>query len=87
MMNFKKTCPQLLASICLAQSGRARPPVLRNSCPRPNSALDTSYNAKGRDIGNVIVQHRVGGKLVDAAHDLTFAFVFHAFIQGGALYK
>ena len=86
-MNFKKTCPQLLASICLAQSGRARPPVLRNSCTRSNSALDTSDIAKGRDIGNVIVQRRVGGKLVDDVHDLTFAFVFYAFIQSGTLYK
>ena len=55
--------------------------------PGQNSALDTSDIAEGRDIGNVIVQRKVNGKLVDAAHDLTFAFVFHAFIKGGKLYK
>lgn len=55
--------------------------------PGQNSALDTSDIAEGRDIGNVIVQRRVGGKMIDVAHDLTFAFVFHAFIKGGTLYQ
>jgi hypothetical protein len=55
--------------------------------PGQNSALDTSDIAEGRDIGNVIVQRRVGGKMIDVAHDLTFACVFHAFIKGGTLYQ
>ena len=51
-----------------------------------NSALDTRLIAKGRDVGNVIVQPRAGGKLVDVVHDITFAFVFHAFRPNGKIY-
>ena len=51
------------------------------------SALDTPDIFAGRDIGNVVVQRRTAAGLVDEVHDLTFAFVFHAFVKGGTLYK
>ena len=51
------------------------------------SALYNSYNAEGRDIRNVVVQRHIPKGLVDAVHDLTFAFVFHAFKKGGTFYK
>ena len=35
--------------------------------------------SEGRDIGNVVVQRRENGALLDVVHDLTFAFTFHAF--------
>ena len=44
-----------------------------------NSALDTAEIAKGRDVGNVLVQRRSGDGLNDIPYDVTFAFVFHAF--------
>ena len=50
-----------------------------------NSALDTREIAKGRDVGNVIVQRRDGDTLWDIAYDVTFAFVFHAFKPGGKI--
>ena len=40
-----------------------------------NSALHTAEIAKGRDVGTITVQ-RDGS---DVAHDITFAFVAHAF--------
>lgn len=43
-----------------------------------NSALDTRSIREGRDVGNVTVQ-RNG---VDVVHDITFAFVYHAFHDG-----
>ncbi len=55
--------------------------------PGQNSALDTGNIAKGRDIGNVVVQRRTPKGLVDEVHDLTFAFVFHAFRKGGTIHK
>ena len=51
------------------------------------SALDTSDIFAGRDIGNVVVQRKSAAGPVDEVHDLTFAFVFHAFVKGGTLYK
>ncbi len=48
-----------------------------------NSALDDPRIAKGRDVGNVAVQRRVGDALEDAVYDVTFAFVFHAFHPDG----
>jgi hypothetical protein len=51
------------------------------------SALDTSDITQGRDIGNVIVKRRTSSGYVDAIHDLTFAFVFHAFVRDGKLHK
>jgi hypothetical protein len=55
--------------------------------PGQNSALDTSDIVEGRDIGNVVVQRRTANGLVDAVHDLTFAFVFHAFRKDGIIHK
>ena len=52
-----------------------------------NSALDSSEIAKGRDIGNLVVEQNAGGGWVDAVHDLTFAFVFHAFVPDGVIHK
>jgi len=55
--------------------------------PGQNSALDTGNIADGRDIGNVVVQRRTARGLVDEVHDLTFAFVFHAFRKSGKIHK
>jgi len=51
------------------------------------SALDREEIFRGRDIGNVVVQRKTPTGLVDAVHDLTFAFVFHAFIKDGKIHK
>jgi hypothetical protein len=53
--------------------------------PGQNSALDTREIAKGRDVGNVIVQRRDGDTLRDIAYDVTFTFVFHAFKPDGKM--
>ncbi len=50
-----------------------------------NSALDTRRIRDGRDVGNVVVRRRQAGGLADIAHDITFAFVFHAFHPDGTL--
>lgn len=55
--------------------------------PGRNSALDARRIAEGRDLGNVVVQRRTGDGLADAVHDLTFAFVFHAFVPGGTIHN
>lgn len=55
--------------------------------PGQASALDASDIFAGRDIGNIVVQRKTAAGLVDEVHDLTFAFVFHAFVRGGTLYK
>ncbi|MHA1599025.1 MAG: DUF3179 domain-containing protein [Alphaproteobacteria bacterium] len=47
-----------------------------------NSALDTQTVADGRDVGNVVVMR--DGK--DIVHDITFAFVFHAFYPDGVIH-
>ena len=52
-----------------------------------NSALDSGTIAEGRDLGNVVVERRKGGAWVDEVHDLTFAFVFHAFVPDGKIHK
>lgn len=51
-----------------------------------NSALDTRDISKGKDVGNVIVQRKTAHGLVDAVHDVTFAFTFHAFKPKGKLH-
>lgn len=53
--------------------------------PGQNSALDHGQIAKGRDVGNVVVQRKKNGALVDIPYDVTFAFVFHAFHPEGQL--
>ena len=52
-----------------------------------NSALDSREIAEGRDIGNVVVQRRTADGLSDEVHDLTFAFVFHAFVRDGTIHN
>lgn len=52
-----------------------------------NSALDTRFISKGRDVGNVTVQRRTDDGLKDELHHVTFAFVFHAFHPEGRLFK
>jgi Protein of unknown function (DUF3179) len=52
-----------------------------------NSALDSAVIASGRDLGNIVVQRKAESGWKDAVHDLTFAFVFHAFVPGGVIYK
>ncbi|MCY4479390.1 MAG: DUF3179 domain-containing protein [Rhodospirillales bacterium] len=45
-----------------------------------NSALDSRRIAKGKDVGNVVVQRACGdGSLEDVPYDIAFAFAFHAF--------
>jgi hypothetical protein len=53
--------------------------------PGQNSALDHFQISKGRDIGNVTVQRDVDGTLEDAVYDVTFAFVYHAFMPDGII--
>ena len=48
--------------------------------PGQASALDTGRIAKGRDIGSIRVRDAQGR---DVAHDLMFAFAFHAFWPDG----
>ena len=55
--------------------------------PGMNSALDQRAIVAGRDLGNVIVQRRVGDQLVDEVHDMTFAFSFHAFHPNGTIHQ
>lgn len=48
--------------------------------PGQASALDQRDIAKGRDVGTVrVTRDGADGKALDAAYDVTFAFVFHAF--------
>ncbi len=49
------------------------------------SALDAARIADGRRVAGVVVQEREGpdGEWRDAAHEVTFAFVFHAFHPEG----
>jgi hypothetical protein len=54
--------------------------------PGQNSALDSPRIADGRDIGNVVVQRETAAGPEDVVHDLTFAFVFHAFHPDGVLH-
>ena len=51
-----------------------------------NSALDAARIARGRDVGNVVVQRIKGGKAEDVVYDVTFAFVFNAFHPKGVLH-
>jgi len=52
-----------------------------------NAAMDRRNISQGRDIGNVTVQRKDGDNLVDAVHDVTFAFSFHAFNPDGTIHK
>jgi hypothetical protein len=55
--------------------------------PGQASALDTSSIPAGRDVGNVVVQRLQGDQLVDIPHDVTFAFVFHAFRPNSPIHR
>lgn len=48
-----------------------------------NSIHDRQVIAEGRDVGNVIVQREVDGKLEDVPYDVVFAFSFRAFHPNG----
>ena len=51
-----------------------------------NSALDQRSIRRSRDVGNVIVQRKGSdGTLSDVVYDVTFAFVYHAFYDGGRI--
>jgi hypothetical protein len=52
-----------------------------------SSPLDTADTAKGRDIGNVVVQRSEAGGLVDVVHDLSFAFAFKALRPNGRIHS
>ena len=47
--------------------------------PEQASALDKKEISEGVDVGDVVVQRRIGDKLVDVPHAVTFAFVYFAF--------
>jgi hypothetical protein len=51
-----------------------------------NSALDSAVIAKGRDVGNVVVQKKTAKGLIDAVHGIDFAFAFHAFHPDGVIH-
>jgi hypothetical protein len=55
--------------------------------PGQASALDRASIDAGRDVGNVVVQKRMGERLVDVPYDVTFAFVFHAFRPDSVIHK
>jgi hypothetical protein len=38
-------------------------------------------------VGNVVVQKKTAQGMKDVVHDVTFAFVFHAFKPKGTLHK
>ena len=44
------------------------------------SALDTRRISEGREVGNITVTRMKDGKKEDVVHDITFAFVAHAFM-------
>ncbi|MCZ6605501.1 MAG: DUF3179 domain-containing (seleno)protein, partial [Alphaproteobacteria bacterium] len=54
--------------------------------PGQNSVLDQARISQGRDVGNVTVRRHENGRLVDVAHDTTFAFAFSAFFPQGILH-
>ena len=52
-----------------------------------NSALDSGEISKGRDVGNILVRKKKGQGWHDVVHDITFAFVFHAFHPKGVIHQ
>jgi hypothetical protein len=52
-----------------------------------NSALDMQEIGEGRDIGSVVVRRKTFQGSRDEVYDVTFAFVFHAFVDGGTIHK
>ncbi|MFQ5971556.1 MAG: DUF3179 domain-containing protein [Alphaproteobacteria bacterium] len=55
--------------------------------PGMNSALDSRVIAQGQDVGIVTVQRQTDNGLVDAVHDVTFAFAFNAFHPGATIHQ
>lgn len=53
--------------------------------PGQNSALDEADIARGRDVGNVVVQKRTPQGLADVPYTVTFAFAFAAFHPDAAI--
>ena len=51
--------------------------------PGQNSLHDSRVIAKGRDVGNVIVEYQRGEDRIPAVYDVTFAFAFAAFRPHG----
>jgi hypothetical protein len=51
------------------------------------SALDTRQISEGKDVGNITVTQLKDGKPEDIFHDITFAFVAHAFMPDVAIIK
>ena len=51
------------------------------------SALDTSKISEGREIGNITVTRKKDGKNADVVHEITFAFVAHAFMPDTLIIK
>ena len=51
------------------------------------SALDTRAIAEGREVGNIVVTRMKDGKAEDVVHDITFAFVSHAFMPDVKIIK
>ena len=54
--------------------------------PGQASALDRASVAEGRDVGNAVVQRRVGDRLEDVPYDVPFAFAFAAFRPDGVIH-
>ncbi|MBT5861212.1 MAG: hypothetical protein HOH89_08690 [Alphaproteobacteria bacterium] len=55
--------------------------------PGQNSALDHSIIAQGIDVGNVVVQRKTDGGLVDVVYGVDFAFAFRAFFPDAPLHQ
>lgn len=55
--------------------------------PGQNSIHDRQVIAEGRDVGNVVVQRDVGGRLEDVPYDVVFAFAFRAFHPNGEFHR
>ena len=51
------------------------------------SALDTRSISDGREVGNITVTKMNGDKAEDVAHEVTFAFVAHAFMPDTPIVK
>lgn len=51
------------------------------------SVLDKQSVHAGRDVGNVTVQRKSAGALVDIPYDVPFAFAFHAFRPKAIIHK
>ena len=55
--------------------------------PGQNSIHDQRVIARGRDVGNVVVQRKGAHGLVDVAYDVSFVFAFAAFRPSGVLHR